>query len=390
MTSSACSPITRPRPAGAAPPESPGQPSAIAWPRKGCPPSAFLLRGLVLARRLSAFSPPRWGVHTNSHWGNKNFCNRSEVRKVNSGLFQRKALLLSVTLFAAIICAALLNSRYQRAKVREIRLAEFNILQQAKILQKLDQLEALAKSSDARPSVPAVPESVPEAEDIDLACLTSGDIENVRKTRSMEIAFEKCREELASDLGKAFADYGDNALKAILATAISARFALYGPSNALSCEHIAAETHLNCGNTIYLAGFLLGQSNRMIRPIGFDGGAVGNHAQLLYLEDNDPDVANDILLDPTVGLVAITSLNNLLKGTPVTTDRIKRFIIKDKSIEDFRSRVYNAIYLGLYRPSDFMFLHDSVSSMYKSADVSKYFTPAGIYFREKMDLDGIK
>lgn len=216
--------------------------------------------------------------------------------------------------------------------------------------------------------------------DIDLKCLADQDIEEIRVTRSLNRVFARCRDEMLASLGEAFAEYDDDALKAILATVASARFALYGPSNAISYEQIAASPYLNCGNTILLTGFLLGQDHKRVRPIGFDGGAVGNHAQLLFLRNDDPDEENDLLLDPTYGVVAITSINALLRGGAVPGDRIKRFVIKDKSIEEGRDRVFAAISQGRYRPSDFLYLHESVAAMYKF-DLNHYATPAGIYLR---------
>lgn len=217
--------------------------------------------------------------------------------------------------------------------------------------------------------------------DIDLDCLADQDIEQIRATRSLNLAFPKCREELLADLGEAFAGYDDDALKAILATIASARFALYGPSNALSYEEIAASAYLNCGNTILLAGFLFDQGDTRVRPIGFDGGAVGNHAQLLFFQNDDPDDENDLLLDPTFGIVAITSLNSLLSGREVPDSRIRRFAIKDKSIKQVQGTVFASVAEGRYKPSDFMYLHESVGAMYKFADLSHYFTPGGIYLR---------
>lgn len=51
-----------------------------------------------------------------------------------------------------------------------------------------------------------------------------------------------------------------------------------------------------------------------------DGGAVGNHAQIMYKSGN-----NRLLLDPTTGVVAAITFNKLMSGQPVPEEQVRVF-----------------------------------------------------------------
>jgi hypothetical protein len=216
--------------------------------------------------------------------------------------------------------------------------------------------------------------------DTTLKCLTKDSIEAVRKSGTIDILTPQCSQELRAALGAEFEKIGDESIRAILATIVAANFAEYGASSALSYKDIRNSSHLNCGNTIFLVGYLLGAiTSKNLKPIGFAGGIVENHAQLLFYENGET-----VLLDPTTGLIAKTNFNNLLQGIPVDENKIRSFSIKDKSINSFRETVYIAINRGKYMPSDFMYMHESLAEQKEKGGASRYFTPGGMALRERV------
>jgi hypothetical protein len=218
--------------------------------------------------------------------------------------------------------------------------------------------------------------------DIRLKCLSENSIETVRNFGSIDVLIPQCSQELWGVLGDEFQSIGDGALRAILATVVAANFAEYGASSAASYEEISKSSQLNCSNANYLVGYLLGGlESENLKPIGFDGGFIGNHAQLLF-NDN----GKTVLLDPTAGIIAKTSFNDLLRGVPLDKKSIRAFSIRAKRINSFREKVYVAINHGKYLPSDFMYMHESLAeqmtTMGQPAGI--FFTPGGITLRARL------
>jgi len=215
--------------------------------------------------------------------------------------------------------------------------------------------------------------------DVSLTCLGHGAIEAVRKSGSVDALVPACEHELRTVLGDDFGKIDQESLRVVLATVVAANFADYGPNSAITFEDIKQSKYLNCGNTTFLVGYLFGTLNsKRIMSVGFDGGVVGNHAQLIYSGKHDT-----ILLDPTTGLIAQTDFNDLLRGNPVRTNKIRSFSIKDKSINTFRQRVYLAVRDGEYDPSDFMFMHESLREQFDHGMLSRYFSPGAIKARNE-------
>lgn len=101
-----------------------------------------------------------------------------------------------------------------------------------------------------------------------------------------------------------------------------------------------------------------------VRMIGFEGGVVGNHAQLLVENDEVK-----LLLDPTIGLVARSSFNNLLMGKPIKDNDIMINIgHQSNSIDAFRRKVYAGLRNGKYRPSDLLYYFQSMEEYLKFID----------------------
>lgn len=214
-----------------------------------------------------------------------------------------------------------------------------------------------------------------------LNCLSDELIETVRNEGSLNRALAECRQELQASIEAAFGATNEDTLRAVLATIVAANFAEYGSSTAIEYSAIASEAFLNCGNTVILVGHLFGLHDERLRTVGFDGGSIGNHAQLLY---SDP--AGDFLLDPTVGIIAKIGFDDLLRGVRIPRSAIKIYPIKARTIETFRLTVLEALTHGSYRPSDFMYMHETVAEHISKGSLENYFTPAGIYLRRAKSM----
>jgi hypothetical protein len=218
--------------------------------------------------------------------------------------------------------------------------------------------------------------------EVALECLTRASIGQVRARGSVDVIMPACSQQLRQALGEDFGTIDDDLVRVVLATVVAANYADYGASSAINYEDIARADHLNCGNTIFLVGYLFGSvDTEKIRPVGFDGGVVSNHAQLLYIDGD-----RSLLLDPTIGLVAQVDFNNLMRGIPVPSNKIRLFKIKDASKEtrSFRMRVYGAVEQGAYVPSDFMYMHKTLHEQLRKGMLSQYFSPGAMQARTRI------
>lgn len=212
--------------------------------------------------------------------------------------------------------------------------------------------------------------------DIALDCITPRAIEATRQSGSLDAISTRCEPELSAIFGAR----DPSLLRAILATIVAANFAEYGSSSGVTYADIKDAKYLNCGNTIFLTGHLFGDlASEHLRSIGFEGGAVGNHAQLLFLNGD-----TQFLLDPTTGLIAQTTFDDLVSGAPVPEEKIWMFGVKAKTIDKFRDKVYRAVGRGEYDPSDFMYMHESLLEHQQKGSSHVYFTPGGITLRDRL------
>ena len=96
--------------------------------------------------------------------------------------------------------------------------------------------------------------------------------------------------------------------------------------------------------------------NIAINFVGFDGGAIGNHAQL-FVEDK----GGELLLDPTIGLVAKIGINDILMGKPLQRDQLRIFRQRsDERLDFFAENVIDAVTNGKYRSSDILYYSPSL------------------------------
>src|SRR5262249_23742317 len=142
-----------------------------------------------------------------------------------------------------------------------------------------------------------------------LSCLTKNHIAAVRKDprRNIGIAYRACDAELTRRTTslRLTADEKKIAFLSVLAYSM----APYGASRSVRLEDLLSDKGLDCDNYAILTGHFsrIFLGDRIdIKFVGFDGGAIGNHAQVFVGRDGE-----SLVLDPTIGLVARIGFNDL-------------------------------------------------------------------------------
>lgn len=214
------------------------------------------------------------------------------------------------------------------------------------------------------------------ARGLTLDCLAGVDIQAAIATPAgTQMLQQACREELG-DLVAGWS-LSPRAQDAVFAGILAHRSAPYGGSVAITRAALVTEPVLDCDNYVMLAGYLLKDMhpNLELVYVGFDGGVFGNHAQAFFIDKN-----TSLLLDPTIGLAARTTFDDLLMGKPVDRDNVLVEAHPPAAIiVPLHDNVTRALETGAYRPSNLLYYLESVESMIKFSDhAAPYWEPGGL------------
>jgi hypothetical protein len=194
-----------------------------------------------------------------------------------------------------------------------------------------------------------------------LACLAPDVIAAVRgDVHQAKAAYAACRDELHRKLGAMQLTPAQE--QVAFAAVLAQGMAPYGSSRSVRLEDLLRDKAMDCDNYAILTGYLAREFGvATLSFAGFDGGAVGNHAQLFYAQPHE-----ELLLDPTIGMVARVDFNHLLQGKPVAAADLKVFRQHDDpAIDAFARTVSGAVRDGKYLPSDLLYyfhsLHDYIA-----------------------------
>lgn len=185
---------------------------------------------------------------------------------------------------------------------------------------------------------------------------------------NIRIVFETCKDELKSELGQNFNSLDDQDLFVIVCCIVAYKAAPYGGSLALELNDILKQPKLDCHNYAFLLNELCYlnnvkdySSNLQINIVGWDGGVVGNHSQVFSTNSKD---SISLLLDPTIGIFAITNFNNVASGKVVPKKYIVDFSDRNE-LSDYRGKVINALTAGEYKPSDLLYYFENLNQAMK-------------------------
>lgn len=196
-----------------------------------------------------------------------------------------------------------------------------------------------------------------------LGCLDPVGIKAIRADVGLvRSAYVKCRAELKLRLGTAFAGLPEGHLQAAFAAIVAHVLAPYGSSSAFALGDLLKAPRLDCDNYAALAGHLVQQlpSARAgrLRFVGFDNGPIGNHAQVFYRSDG-----REILLDPTIGVIARASDAQLRQGKSVEPAMVADFYYHgDPLIAQFKDRVTAALVAGDYRVNERIYVAEGFAN----------------------------
>ncbi len=190
-------------------------------------------------------------------------------------------------------------------------------------------------------------------------------------------------------------------LKAVFAGVAAYAMLPYKRSRAVRLDDLLKEPGLDCDNYATLTGHFLNillPGAHDFAMVGFDGGAVGNHAQVFVTVER-----RQMLLDPTFGIVADASFDDVLQGRPVASDHIYDFTIRDDPpTYNQRKLVLRALGEGAYKPSDLLYFYNSVEEYidvadqydqivkgpHQTYDATRLFhSPAALRIKKKSDLE---
>ncbi|KRE03318.1 hypothetical protein ASE61_12645 [Bosea sp. Root670] len=159
--------------------------------------------------------------------------------------------------------------------------------------------------------------------------------------------YASVRDQFAADLG--MEGLSEEARIAAFCTVVAYGMAPYGDSpQTYDLDTLLASPTLSCAHYVAVAWQFIeefGIATDVQAAVGWDGGAVGNHAQMLF-----SDGTTDLLLDPTIGLIVKdVTYEGLIAG--VAYDEMTSFYSRD-DISSFDYLVKNALSTGAYEVRD--------------------------------------
>lgn len=225
--------------------------------------------------------------------------------------------------------------------------------------------------------------------------LNQEEIDELKENPSLISSFfDIKKDKLIFEFGENYLYLNDDELYVIFCSIIAHRLSPYGYSCVTDLYSLLSEPHLNCGNYGLLTTKLAEFGDRgilnkvVIHFVGWEGGAFGNH-QTLFITNAKP---TGIFLDPTTGLVAFCSFNEVASGHKVDHEQIVDFCYW-QNIQNYKNRIKNALQLGLCKPSDLLYYYANSDGFLYSCtdgkgfiinpDTTLWMTPAGQkrYFR---------
>lgn len=186
-----------------------------------------------------------------------------------------------------------------------------------------------------------------------LDCLPDTTVAAVRNDpTTIRDTYTSCRDELNADLGPEFTTIPDDGLRAIFTGIVAYRLAPYGNSHAHTINELLAANVLDCDNYMSLAYHLYGLTADTTAAethfVGWEGGAIGNHGQMIVTELGQWSV----LIDPTIAVVAAIEFDTIVQGTPSGT--LVDFSTRQE-LGTFHTNVVTALLEGRYRSSDLLY-----------------------------------
>lgn len=184
--------------------------------------------------------------------------------------------------------------------------------------------------------------------------------------------YHAVRTTFLDDLGDAYAGVPDELLRLMWCAMVAHHLKPYGPSDRHELDALLAEPHLDCDNynslAIRLYQLMRVNHDASLALLGWNAGAVGNHAQILAWSGSW-----SVLIDPTVCLYARTDYDDLVMGKPATG--IRHFYWQWDTLTGYLTTVQDALANGRYRPKDCLYYFSSLERYIAACECPIWGTP---------------
>ena len=201
-------------------------------------------------------------------------------------------------------------------------------------------------------------------------------IETIRSNpSSIADFFPIFKNEVSERLIIPFSTLSEEELFVVYCSIVAYSLAPYGASVAKELADLLQESVLDCDNYCLLTRYLFIEGiNKNGMPdvpfyfVGWDCGAVGNHAEIFVNINN-----RSLLLDPTIGIVALSDFNSVASGRYLALSSILDLSTRNE-LSDYRSDIINSLSEGLYKPSDLLYFFADLET-YKNPATGSAFWP---------------
>lgn len=183
-------------------------------------------------------------------------------------------------------------------------------------------------------------------------------------------------------LGSSFSAEIDEHFKLAFCGLIAHELKPYGNSVAVTLNALLAETQLDCDNyaalTIRLFNILVPSPTTTWAIVGWNGGHIGNHAQIICRKapDAQGNGGGDWLIDPTIAFFLCGhSYDWFVSGKPCFMMYAKSLRWRSDVCNALNTNVINALTLGKYRPSDALYYFTDIEKFCAAPPPADWPTP---------------
>lgn len=190
---------------------------------------------------------------------------------------------------------------------------------------------------------------------------------------SIENIYQSVKGGMQSSFGSAFSAQPDDHWRFAFCNILAWDLKPYIGSNATRLKELMQEDGLDCDNYVRLAwhffNIMRPSSTSEVAAVGWEGGTMGNHAQMQISTSGHPSM----YCDPTIGLVVNAfNFDHLCKGTPVTAANmhsLNHFNPRTETVS-LNTNVQSAFSSGSIRASQLLYVY---------TDLKRYDTAARQY-----------
>ncbi|HEY7383035.1 MAG TPA: hypothetical protein VH743_05130 [Beijerinckiaceae bacterium] len=188
------------------------------------------------------------------------------------------------------------------------------------------------------------------------------------------------RDRFVADLGAGFAKEVEDHVKLGFCGLVAYDLTPYGPHGgnaAVPVPSLYNVASMDCDNyaavTWRLFNILCPASSVSVAAVGWDGGPIGNHAQIFSSHPS----GTAWLVDPTIGVVQCEyDFDWIASGRPTPEGHRKDFYWRaGDAVQWLHDRVIEALDKGEYRPSQLLYYATTIDKFLDAAPMGKWMTP---------------